>query len=138
MRTWLAGIIPHITFVSSSPQTKDQNATVTFRFAVQPEHSNGFGNLHGGCNSTLFDFCTSAVLGMVNKPGFFFWLGVSRQLNVTYLKPVPVGESVLIESELVHIGKRMAHIKGRMRSERNGVLLCTCEHDKVNTDTNML
>ncbi|OIW29083.1 Thioesterase/thiol ester dehydrase-isomerase [Coniochaeta ligniaria NRRL 30616] len=137
MRTWLAGIVPYLSFVSATPPTKDKHATVTFRFHVQQQHTNGLGNLHGGCNSTLFDFCTSTVLGMVNKPGYWFWLGVSRSLNVTYLRPVPVGESVLIESELMQVGQRLAHIKGRMRSEKTGVLLATCEHDKVNTDTKM-
>jgi acyl-coenzyme A thioesterase 13 len=134
-KTWLSDIVPHISFVSATPHTKEKNATVTFRFEVQPEHTNGFGNLHGGCNSTLFDFCTSVVLGMVNRPGHWMWLGVSRALNVTYLKPVPVGESVFIESELLQVGQRLAHIKGRMTREKDGALLATCEHDKVNTDT---
>lgn len=134
-KSWFSGIARHIAFVSATPHTKERNATVTFRFEVRPEHTNGLGNLHGGCNSTLFDFCTSIVLGLVNRPGFWMWLGVSRALNVTYLKPVPVGETVLIESELLQVGQRLAHIKGRMTRERDGVLLATCEHDKVNTDT---
>lgn len=133
-KTWSSGIVPHLSFVSATPQTKATNATVRFRFEVQPAHTNGLGNLHGGCNSTLFDFCTSAVLGMVSRPGFWMFLGVSRALNVTYLKPVPVGETVLIECELLQVGQRLAHIKGRMMRESDGVLLATCEHDKVNTD----
>jgi uncharacterized protein (TIGR00369 family) len=133
-RTWMSGIVPHLTLVSSSPATPEKGATVTFRFIVRREHTNGFGNLHGGCNSTLFDFCTSAVLGMINRPGYWLFLGVSRALNVTYLRPVPVDEPVLIECEVMQAGQRLAHIKGRMRRESDGVLLATCEHDKVNTD----
>lgn len=136
-QTWLAGIAPYLSFVSATPPAKDKNATVTFRFRVQQQHTNGIGNLHGGCNSTLFDFCTSTVLGMVSKPGFWLWFGVSRSLNVTYLRPVPAGETVLIESELVQVGQRLAHIKGRMRREKDGLLLATCEHDKFNTDSKM-
>lgn len=32
---------------------------------------------------------------------------MSRTLNVTYLKPVPVGETCIIECEVVSIGKRL-------------------------------
>lgn len=132
--TWMTGILPHLTFHSSTPKTPTQHATVTFRFEVKQTHSNGLGNMHGGCTSTLFDFCTSTVLGMVNAPGYWLLLGVSRTLSVSYLLPVPVGETVLVESELVQVGRRLAHIKGRIRREVDGVVLATCEHDKVNTD----
>jgi len=37
--------------------------------------------------------------------------GVSRTLNITYLRPVSKGEVVLIESEVVHIGKRLCKIR---------------------------
>jgi acyl-coenzyme A thioesterase PaaI-like protein len=50
---------------------------------------------------------------------------VSRTLNVTYLRPVPAGEEVLIESTVVHAGKRLCLIKGEMRRRRDGAVLAT-------------
>ena len=60
--------------------------------------------------------------------------GVSRTLNCTYLRPVPMGETVIIESEVVHAGKRLCAIKGVMKRERDGAVLTTCEHGKASID----
>lgn len=32
---------------------------------------------------------------------------MSRTLNVTYLRPIPVGETIIIECEVVAVGKRL-------------------------------
>ncbi len=112
------------------------------------------GNLHGGCCATLFDWCTTTAIVPVSTPNFWIYKGVSRTLNVTYLKPVPEGEVVLIESEVLSIGKRLCKflsccldsfpidpagtIKGTMTRKSDGAILAVCEHGKVNVgpDTN--
>lgn len=58
---------------------------------------------------------------------------MSRTLNVTYLRPMPVGEKILIECELVSIGKTMSTIRGVMRRASDGAVTATCEHGKYNT-----
>jgi uncharacterized protein (TIGR00369 family) len=131
---------------SSSPSSK-----TVFEFQVKRNHTNGLRNLHGGCCATLFDWCTTTALIPVSKPEFWLFKGVSRTLNVTYLRPVPEGEVVLIESEVVHIGKRLCKfrryldlggsladyagtLKGTMRRKSDGAVLTICEHGKVNID----
>lgn len=57
--------------------------------------------------------------------------GVSRNLNVTYIRPVPCGTKVTIESEVVHAGQRLATIRGVMKTE-DGKVVSTAEHTKVN------
>lgn len=51
-----------------------------------------------------------------------------------YLRPAGEGEEVLVICEVVHAGRQMAALKGTMVRVRDGAVLSTCEHDKVNTD----
>ena len=110
---------------------------IEFAFTVQPTHCNRLGNLHGGCTATLFDYVTTMVLVQINRPDFWWWLGVSRTLNVTYLRPMPAEETFHIECELVHIGKRLATLKAVARRPSDGAVMAVCEHGKVNVDPPM-
>ncbi|KAH8774869.1 HotDog domain-containing protein [Hyaloscypha finlandica] len=118
-------------FVSA---TASPAGRTVFRLTVLPSHCNRLGNLHGGCTATVFDICTSTALAPIAKPGYWQYAGVSRGLSVTYLKPVPVGEKVLVDSEVVSAGKRMCVLRGTMRRESDGEVLALCEHGKVSID----
>ncbi|KAI1826888.1 HotDog domain-containing protein [Xylaria intraflava] len=130
---WSASIAQHLTIASHS--AAPPHPRVTFRFTVQPIHANGLGNLHGGCTSTIFDVCTTLPLYLISRPGFWEHGGVSRTLNVTYLRPVPVGTTVDIECEVVHAGRRLSSLRGVMRTATSdgaqGPVLAICEHGKV-------
>lgn len=89
--------------------------------------------MHGGAGSTIFDIATTMVLHLINGPKFWFTLGVSRMLNVTYLGPAKEGTEVDIKCEILNVGKRMTQMRGEMR-DKSGKLLMTCEHLKVNVD----
>ena len=80
---------------------------VVYEYICHQSHTNRMNNLHGGCTATIFDFCTTTALFPMSRPGFWEYAGVSRTLNVTYLKGVPVGEVTRIECEVVSIGKRL-------------------------------
>lgn len=128
----MTALLPYLTLSSTNPSAP--HPSITLAFTVQPEHCNRLQNLHGGCCATLFDFSTTLPLLLVNRPGFWQFLGVSRSLNVTYLRPVPAGTEVLLHCEIVSLGKRMASLRGTMKKKSDGSILATCAHDKVTID----
>jgi acyl-coenzyme A thioesterase 13 len=129
--------MPSIELVSSSLPAEGDTTThpkVVFRYTVQKEHCNALHNLHGGAGATLFDFLTTLALVLINAPGFWWYVGVTRTLNIAYIRPAPEGERVLVEGEVIHAGQRLCSLRGVMRRESDGAVLATCEHGKVNTD----
>lgn len=88
--------------------------TVTLRLKVTPSLCNRLDNLHGGATATLFDICTTIVLALVRKEGFWMRAGVSRTLNVSYLEGVPLGEEVDVEATILKIGKRLSECSLRL------------------------
>ncbi|KAM5348214.1 hypothetical protein ACJ41O_008038 [Fusarium nematophilum] len=126
---WMHSLIPHLFLVSLNAE--GPHPSCTFSYTVQPDNCNRLQNLHGGCAATLFDWCTTLPLALVNRPGFWLGMGVSRTLNVTYMRPVPVGEEVLIECEIVQVGKKLATLRGAMRRRRDNLLLAVCEHESM-------
>ncbi|KAK2046585.1 thioesterase superfamily protein [Colletotrichum somersetense] len=130
--SWMGPLTPSISLVSTS---LTPTPSATFAFTVRPEHCNRSGNLHGGAAATLFDALTTMALALVNdRPGYWQFLGVSRTLSCSYLRPAPAGEECLVECEIVQVGRLLCHLRGTLRRKRDGSVLATCEHHKFNTD----
>ncbi|KAF4975139.1 hypothetical protein FZEAL_8038 [Fusarium zealandicum] len=132
---WMGSLIPHLDLVSVNAE--GPHPSCVFSYTVQPDNCNRLQNLHGGCAATLFDWCTTLPLALVNRPDFWLGMGVSRTLNVTYMRPVPAGEEVLLECEIIQVGKKLATLRGTMRRRRDNMLLAVCEHGKVNIDADL-
>ncbi|KAJ5510111.1 Thioesterase superfamily [Penicillium expansum] len=114
--------------------TRGPPATVSFLFKVTPALSNFMGNLHGGCAATLIDVLSTTILLGVSEPGKFAFGGVSRNLKVTYLRPVPTGTEARLVCEVIHVGKRLALLRAEIQRAENGDICVIGEHEKANTD----
>ena len=88
------------------------------------------GQLHGGAASTILDNLTSTVTHLVARKGFLDKGSVSRTLNLTFLRPVPLGTKCRVEADLMSAGRTLAHVRGVIR-DADGKVCVSCVHDKA-------
>ncbi|KAH7386746.1 HotDog domain-containing protein [Phaeosphaeria sp. MPI-PUGE-AT-0046c] len=109
------------------------DGSVAYEMTIAPNFSNLNNVMHGGAAGVIFDMSTTTALCPLARPGFWeFMGGVTRSLNISYLKAVPIGTKVRLSSRVVGIGKQMAMIRGDMKSLDGKTVYCTVEHHKVN------
>jgi uncharacterized protein (TIGR00369 family) len=85
-------------------------------FRVGAEYQGGPGFVHGGIIATLLD----EVMGKVNRLRNV--RAVTAELNVEYLRPVPVNEELLLEAwEVEKKGRNLYHA-GEIRSASGALL----------------
>lgn len=113
------------------------HCTTVFSMTVPGELCNMSGSLHGGAVALIFDIATSTAITASSKDGFWDTGHVSRTLNCTYLRPAPEGAKISIESEVVHLGKRMGLTRGVIKTE-DGKVCYTCEHGKASVGNSSL
>lgn len=76
-------------------------------------------NLHGGAGATLVDVVgTLAIIGADRWHRF----GVSTDLNVSWLAPIPLGETAVVEARVLKIGRTMAFVEVEIRRASDNVL----------------
>ncbi|KAJ5731929.1 Thioesterase superfamily [Penicillium malachiteum] len=109
-------------------------AKVSFTFTVTRPLCNTLGSLHGGCAATLVDILSTTILMGVSRPGRFGFGGVSRNLRLTYLRPVPLGSEARVMCEVMHVGKRLALLRAEIQKADTGDICVVAEHEKANTD----
>lgn len=117
--------------VSVSPTVSNPHYNTTvFSLTIPQSLCNMAGVLHGGAVALIFDICTSSAIAAASKEGFWDSGHVSRTLNCTYLRPVIEGQKVIVESEVVHLGKKMGLTRALIKTE-DGKVCYTCEHGKA-------
>ena len=78
--------------------TSTPRATVTFHLLIDEYYGNLNAVMHGGAAGVIFDMCTTMALGPLSRPGHWdFLAGVTRKLDISYLKAVPVGAQSSIQ-----------------------------------------
>lgn len=84
-----------------------------------------------GAVATLADNATTLAAAPISRPGFWEHGGVSRTLNVTYLRPVAKGSVIRIECVVRSVGKKLAATQCSIRSKESGKVLALAEHNKA-------
>jgi acyl-coenzyme A thioesterase 13 len=74
---------------------------------------------------------TSISIETVSAKDFWEFSGVSRGLKVTYIRPIPMGVTILLECVVVSVSRRMANITCTVRDKATGKILATVEHEKA-------
>jgi len=97
-------------------ETDKERRRIVGRFRLGTEYQGGGGFIHGGIIATVLDEVMSKVSRLSDVRT------VTAELNVEYLKPVPVGEEVHVEGfEIRREGRQLYH-QGEIR-DAAGVLL---------------
>jgi uncharacterized protein (TIGR00369 family) len=86
------------------------------RFQISADYQGGPGFVHGGIIATLLD----EVMAKVNR--FAGDHAVTAQLNVEYLKPVPIGRNLIVEGWEVERAGRKRSRAGEIRDDSGAVL----------------
>lgn len=121
----------HLRVISATATPK---CSVTLEMDVLPNYGNRMDNMHGGAVALVFDMCTTMCTGPIAKKDFWWFGGVSRKLDVTYLRPVKVGSTIVIECEVLQIGRRLATIRGVIRDKEDKRILAVGEHNKASIE----
>jgi acyl-coenzyme A thioesterase 13 len=122
----------HLRVISA---TAEPRCTLTMEMDVLSEYRNRMDHMHGGAVALVFDICTTLCTAPVVRQDFWWFGGVSRKLDVTYLRPVKVGSTIIIECEVLQIGRRLATIRGVIKDKADGRTLAVGEHNKASIET---
>lgn len=105
--------------------------SLIYSFTPSQHYANLNNVVHGGAFGILFDMFTMTTLGTV--AGLDYWEfmgGVSRTINMSFLRAAPVGRELFFHCRVVQHGRTMAMVRGECRDE-GGRLYATAEHHKV-------
>jgi uncharacterized protein (TIGR00369 family) len=88
---------------------------VRMRVRTRPDFANPHGGLHGGITATLLDSAMACAVLSALPAGA---RSTTVDLAVTFLRPVPLdGTRLTADGEVVHVGRRIATARGRVRDD---------------------
>lgn len=107
---------------------------------VTKESANLSGNLHGGMTATIVDqistlALTTAVLSKALNNESFARIGsVSVELSLSYMSPVKIGETILIEANTLKYGRSLAFLNVNIFNKETLKLVANGKHTKYILD----
>jgi uncharacterized protein (TIGR00369 family) len=108
-----------------------EEQTLAFTFPVQPWQANRVGNLHGGVICTAFDMTIAALARFYAGENF----APTISLDVKYVRPVKVGDELIVTAKATATGKRISQLTAEAVSRDSGKLVATAASVYLNVDT---
>jgi len=88
---------------------EDSQGRVVGKFTPGEEHQGYPGTMHGGIVTALLDEALGRVAIASGR-----WM-VTAQLNIRFRRPIPIGETLSVVSEVVAWKKRVLEARGELR-----------------------
>lgn len=104
--------------------------SMTFAFPVQGWQANRVGVMQGGLVGVAFDITVSALARFFAKTQFI----PTVSLEMKYLKPIMLEDTLLVKARVVALGKRISHYSLEGISKKTGKLLVTGSALYLNID----
>lgn len=105
--------------------------SITLGFPVQDWQANRGGLMHGGLICTAFDITAAAVARFCAGENY----APTISLDVKYIRPVQLGDILLVTAKATAAGKRITQIVCQAESKATGKLAATAATVYMNVDT---
>ncbi len=91
---------------------------LSIAFKVRNEFANPGGILHGGVIAGIIDEAIGMTTFSLGKEGFY----VAVNLNVDFLRPGLIGETLRVETEVIRDGRTLAHAECKIYNEQGKLI----------------
>ncbi|CAJ0578914.1 unnamed protein product, partial [Mesorhabditis spiculigera] len=88
------------------------------------EHLNSKGTLHGGMTAAIVDIVTARAVGLTNRNQGM----ASIEISVSYLAPIQLGDTVLIQATVLKHGRNIAFTECEFRRKSDDKLCVKARH----------
>jgi uncharacterized protein (TIGR00369 family) len=96
------------------------DGTSVIELGVEEHHTNLMGVLHGGVITSLADAATGIAMLTALDDG---WSHLTTSLQMTFLSPGRLGETVVARGRVVKRGRRFGYAEADVEREGDGTLL---------------
>lgn len=108
-----------------------EDTSITLGFPVQEWQANRAGMMHGGMICTAFDITAAAIARYCAGENY----APTISLDVKYIRPVQIGDQILVTAKATAAGKRITQIVCEAKSRDTEKLVATAATVYMNVDT---
>ncbi|WP_185155644.1 PaaI family thioesterase [Rudanella paleaurantiibacter] len=97
-------------------------------YVVRDDMANPVGVLHGGAASAILDdLCGMLVFALGREYGY-----TSVNLNVDFLNPARVGDTITAEARIMRAGRNIIHVEGKITGSTDKII-AKCSTNLIQT-----